>query len=86
MDHEAIIEDLISKIEEHAEENDAARVVEVKLKVGALVNIDTDDFREEFAEALVSTIADGARIDIVVSNDPDDPDAEEVILQSVQVE
>lgn len=86
MDVEAKIEELIARIEEHAEENDAIKVIEVRLRVGALADIDVDDFRDDFAEALFGTVADGARINIEVSTDRDAPDAGDIVLKSAQVE
>ena len=85
MDQESLIDGIIAKIEEFAQENDATKVVEVKLKIGALSEIDVDDFRDEFAEVLEGTIADGARIDFELSHDPDDPDAEDIVLVNVEV-
>jgi hydrogenase maturation protease len=85
MDQDAKIEELIFKIEQHVEENEAIKAVEVRLKIGALVDIDVDEFRDDFAHALFGTVADGARIDIDLAKDPNDPDAEEIILTHVEV-
>ncbi len=83
---DAKIEELISKIEEHVEENDANKAVEVRLKIGALADVDVEDFRDAFAEALIGTVADGARINIVISKNRDDADAGDIVLTNIEVD
>ncbi len=45
-----------------------------------------DHFREHFAQASKGTIADGASLEIEVSTDIGDANAQELFLQSIEVE
>jgi hydrogenase nickel incorporation protein HypA/HybF len=82
----SLIADLMRKIEALAHEHRAIRVAGVKVKLGALAHISSDHFREHFVRAARGTIAEGARLDIEVSTDQDDPHAQEILLDSVTVE
>ena len=67
-------------------EQGASRVAAVKVKIGAFAHISPEHFREHFEQATRGTIADGARLDIVLNLDPDDPSAQDILLDSVEVE
>ncbi len=82
----SLINDLMRKIAALAAEQGARRVVGVKVKLGALCHISPDHFREHFEEAAVGTVADGARLDVVMNPDPNDPHAQDILLDSVEVE
>jgi hydrogenase nickel incorporation protein HypA/HybF len=58
----------------------------VKVKLGALAHISEEHFREHFEQAAAGTPAEGARLDIDVSADESDPHAQDILLQSVDVE
>jgi len=85
--HEAsLIRDLMQKIVKLAAAEGAARVVRVDVWLGALSHLSADHFREHFAQAAGGTIAEGASLDVLVSTDIDDPDAQALLLRSVEVE
>ncbi|MFT4584703.1 MAG: hydrogenase nickel incorporation protein HypA/HybF [Gammaproteobacteria bacterium] len=85
--HEAsLIRDLINKVTVLALEEDAARVTVVKVWLGALSHMSADHFREHFDHASKDTIADGALLDIDVSTDIHDPNAQALLLRSIEVE
>lgn len=85
--HEAsLIRDLINKIDALAADEDAARVTAVRIWLGALSHMSADHFREHFVHASKDTIADGASLDIDVSTDIHDPNAQALLLHSIEVE
>jgi hydrogenase nickel incorporation protein HypA/HybF len=86
MHEHALIADLIRKIETIARENNARRVVKVKLRLGALSHMSPEHMREHFAAAAQGTLAQGAVLESEVSTDIDDPRARDIVLDSVDVE
>ncbi len=82
----SLIHDLMRKIETIAREQNAAKVVCVKVRLGALAHISADHFREHFEEESKGTIADGARLDVELLTDENDPQAQDIMLDSVEVE
>ncbi len=81
-----LLRDLLHKIEAIAEREDAERVVGVKVRIGALAHISGEHFREHFEEATVGHVAEGARLDVVELHDETDPLAQEIVLESIEVE
>ena len=77
---------LMRRIETLAETENARRVSVVSVRLGALSHMSAAHFHEHFDEVSAGSIAEGARLDIDVSDDIDDPDATEVVLRSVEVE
>jgi hydrogenase nickel incorporation protein HypA/HybF len=82
----SLMVDLIRKVESIALEQGASRVLGVKVRLGALSHISPDHLREHFAHASCGTAAEGAWLDVEVLSDATDPNAQEVILESVEVE
>lgn len=82
----SLIADLMRKVLSIAHEQNALKVTSVKVQLGALSHISSSHFRDHFANASKSTIAEMAELDIVVSNDMNSPDAQSIILKSVDVE
>ena len=85
MHEEALLRDLMRKVEAVARENGAARVVLVRLWVGALAHLSEDQLRERWALTARGTVADGARLEIEMSIDLDDPRATGFVLRSLEV-
>jgi len=81
----SLLKDVISKIESVAQESGADRVVGVRLKLGALAHISPSHLREHFEHASVGTVAEGARLDIDLLEDRQDPRAQQIVLDSVEV-
>lgn len=86
MHETALIANLLKRIEEVARENDAIKVVGVKVKLGALSEISPEHFRDHFVTESEGTIADGAELEIDISDDINDPDALSIVLEDVVVE
>lgn len=85
--HEAgLINDLIHKIEQVTQAHGAAHVLGVRVRLGALSHCSAEHFRAHFERASAGTVAQGAELTIEVSEDPDDPRAQDILLQSVDLE
>jgi len=82
----SLIHDLMRKIQTIARDQNATRVAAVKVRIGALAHISADHFREHFEEEAKGTIADGARLDVEMLTDERHPQAQDIILDSVEVE
>jgi hydrogenase nickel incorporation protein HypA/HybF len=85
--HEAsLMTNLMRRINEIAAEDDAKRVVGVSVWLGALSHMSAEHFAEHFVQASAGTIAEDARLNVSVSDDTHDPNAQEIILESVEIE
>ena len=80
------MDDLMHKIESVAHENGGVRVVGITVRLGALSHFTPEHFREHFADASRGTIAEGAEVDAVLEDDVHAPNADGVVLESVEVE
>jgi hydrogenase nickel incorporation protein HypA/HybF len=78
--------DLIRKIRAIAREQGVDRVSSVKVRFGALTHISEEHFHEHFVQAALGTPAEGARLEIDTSIDEGDPHAQDILLESVDVE
>jgi hydrogenase nickel incorporation protein HypA/HybF len=84
--HEAsLMKNLMAKIEEVAREQNASRVIGISVSLGALSHMSANHFREHFEVASRGTVAEGARMDIQVLTDLNDPHAQEILLESVEI-
>lgn len=85
--HEAsLMNDLMRQIGEIAAAESACRVVGVSIWLGALSHMSQDHFIEHFGQAAAGTIAEGADLDITVSTDTTHGNAQDVVLESIEVE
>jgi hydrogenase nickel incorporation protein HypA/HybF len=85
--HEAsVMRGLMAKLESIAREQRATRVKKVRVWLGALSHFSAEHFREHFQEASRGTFAENATVEIEVSTDIVDPCAQDVILESIDVE
>jgi hydrogenase nickel incorporation protein HypA/HybF len=85
MHETALVRDIVRQIEDLARGTNARRVAGVKVWLGALSDLSAEHFREHFAIEARDTLAADAALDIEVSQDPDDPNAQHVRLESVDV-
>ncbi len=81
----SLLNDIFGKINRVARENDADRVLGVKIRLGALSHISAGHFREHFADAAKGTIVENAKLEVVEDDDPEAPDAQEMILESIEL-
>ncbi len=77
---------LMRKIDEAARAQAAKRVVEVSVWLGALSHMTPAHFAEHFEHAASGTIAEGARLDVAVSDDVGHANAQDVLIKSLQVD
>ena len=86
MHEHALIADLLREILTTAARENARAVVGVSVWLGALSHMTPAHFAEHFADAAAGTIAEGASVAAVVSDDIHDPDAASVRLRGLEVE
>ena len=85
--HEAsLMKGLMARIDSIAEAEKARRVVAVSVWCGALSHMTAEHFGEHFRQSAAGTIAEGARLDVTLSNDISHPNAQDVLLESIEVE
>jgi hydrogenase nickel incorporation protein HypA/HybF len=85
--HEAsLMANLMRRIDEVAKAEHARRIVGVSVWVGALSHMSAEHLGEHFEQAAAGTIAEGARLDVSVSDDTRHTNAEIIVLESVEVE
>lgn len=86
MHEQALIGGLIHEIQSVATTQHARKVVGVTVTIGVRSHMSPDHFRAHFARAARGTLAEGAYVDLEVLNRADDPRAQDVILDSIEVE
>lgn len=83
MHETGIVKDLVRRLEEAALEEGATRVTGVSVWLGALSQFSPDHFREHFEDEAQGTLAEGAELHVVTSENVADPNAQHVVLESV---
>lgn len=90
MHETGLVRGLIRQIEQVAAQNAArvsgARISGVRVWLGALSHFSAAHFGEHFAIEARGGIAEGARLVIIESDDPTDPDAQHLRLESLDME
>jgi hydrogenase nickel incorporation protein HypA/HybF len=85
--HEAsLMRNLMKQVDEVARTENARRVVAVSVWLGALSHMTEEHFGEHFRRAAVGTMAEGARLEVFISEDATHANAQDVLLESVEVE
>jgi hydrogenase nickel incorporation protein HypA/HybF len=83
---QALMNDLMRKILAEADAAGAARVVGINVRLGALSHFTPGHFREHYEDASRGTIAEGASVAAEVRTDPTEPQAQGVVLASIEIE
>lgn len=84
--HEAgMIRDLLAKIEELAARESSKQITGVTVWLGALSHISAEHFREHFENETTGSIAENAKLDIEVSDDIHHPQAQAILLRSIDI-
>ena len=86
MHEQALMRDLVRKIVGVAESEGATAVTKVSVRLGALSHFTAEHFREHFRDSSRGTIAEGAIVEAVLETSTTDPNAQGVVLESVEVE
>lgn len=85
--HEAsLMRALMRKIEQLASEQQAQQVTQVHVWLGALSHMSPEHFQEHFDQVAPGTIAEGASLKVDLSEDIHDPNAQELMLRSIEVQ
>jgi hydrogenase nickel incorporation protein HypA/HybF len=86
MHETALVHDVVHRIEDLARSTGSRRVTGAKVWLGALSHLSAEHFREHFAIEARDTPAASAILEIEVSADPDDPHAQQIRLESVDLD
>lgn len=78
--------DLMRKLDELAARERGRKIVGVSVWLGALSHLSAEHFAEHFEQAAAGTCAQGAKLTVTVSDDLDDACAQQIRLESVEVE
>jgi hydrogenase nickel incorporation protein HypA/HybF len=81
-----LTEDLVRELEAIATAEGGGRVTRIEVRLGALSHFTPEHFCEHFDGAAAGTLAEGAAIDAVLATDPTAPDAQGVLLETVELE
>ncbi len=82
----SLLANLLKKIEDTAQRENASRVVSVSVKIGAMAHISGSHFREHFEHAVRGTCCEGAELNIEEDGDQNAPDAQSIVLTRIEVE
>jgi len=86
MHETSIVRDLLSKVELLGAQQNATRVLGMKLRLGALTQISPGHIREHFEQAAKGPIAENAHLELCLGADPGDPQALDVVLESLEID
>jgi hydrogenase nickel incorporation protein HypA/HybF len=86
MHEEALLRDLRRKLIEVTQGANGAPVRFVRVWVGALSHVSAESLQGRWPEVVAGTPAQGARLEVDVSSDPEDPAAQGVRLVELTVE
>ena len=82
----SLMNNLLAKIEQIANENNSTRVSKLCVTIGAFAHISEDHFREHFVEGTTGTVAENAELVVTMNDDINDLNAQEILLTSVDVQ
>ncbi len=80
-----LLRGLMKQIERIARDEKAEAVTVVRVQLGALSHISPDHFREHFEHSARGTVAEKARLEVEQLTDIHDPNAQEILLASLDV-
>jgi len=78
-----MLRDVLRKAEEVARREGPGRVTRVRLWVGARSHLAGPELEARWAHAAEGTLLSGAKVEVEVSRDPADPNAESIVLRSI---
>jgi len=82
----SLMKGLLRQVDALATEQGAIRVIGLSVWLGALTQMSARHFMVHFKEASAGTIAEHAAVQLEVSDDPWHANAQDVLLQSIEVE
>ena len=86
MHETALVKNLIQKLQTICADEGAERVVDIAVWLGALCHMSPDHFSDHFRQEAAGTCAERARLQIETSDDINHPNAQDVLLQSLELE
>jgi hydrogenase nickel incorporation protein HypA/HybF len=86
MHEAALTSDLLRRIEKIAAAEKAVRVAQVSVWLGALSHMSASHFVEHFERVAAGTVAEGAGLQVTVSDDVGHARAQDIVLESVELE
>jgi hydrogenase nickel incorporation protein HypA/HybF len=86
MHETALVRDVVGRINQLANAAGAHRVVTAKVWLGALSHLSDQHFRDHFVIAAAGSRAAEATLEIETSDDPHDPSAQNVRLESIELD
>jgi hydrogenase nickel incorporation protein HypA/HybF len=86
MHETGVIRSLISEVERVARRYGSPRVRTVRVRIGALCPLSEDHLREHFSYETRGTVAERARLVVEQGTNPTDPLAQDVVLDSIELE
>ena len=81
-DHESLG---YQSLDHESSDKGQAKVLTVSVKLGALSHITPEHFTEHFNEFAKGTVAEGATLKIIQLEDKNDPNAQDILLDSVEL-
>jgi Zn finger protein HypA/HybF involved in hydrogenase expression len=82
----SLLTDLMRKINLMAHENPGMKAVEVRIRLGARCGVSPAALKKEFKYLTRGTIAEHAQLDIESAHNQNDPWAEDIRLEAVELE
>lgn len=82
----SLMRDLMRQIEGLADRENALAITSIKLTLGALSHFSAEHFRAHFGQVSPGTRAEGAALEITISDDVHDANAQGVLIESIEVE
>jgi len=82
----ALMTNLMRQISDLAAREHARRVTRVFVRLGALSHISPAHFAEHFKHASGGSVAEGAQLEVTVSNDMQRADAQDIMIESVELD
>jgi hydrogenase nickel incorporation protein HypA/HybF len=86
MHEQALMREVIERILQLAEADNATRVSRVTVRLGALSHFTPGHFCTHFEDSAVGTIAEGASVEATLDGDITSPNAQGVVVESVVLE
>ncbi|HXY12693.1 MAG TPA: hydrogenase/urease maturation nickel metallochaperone HypA [Thermoplasmata archaeon] len=86
MHEEAMLRDVVRRAQDVARSEGGRRVTRVRLWVGARSHLGGPELTARWAHAVTGTALAGASVEVELSRDANDPNAETVMLRSLDVE
>jgi hydrogenase nickel incorporation protein HypA/HybF len=81
----SLLKDIFNKLASISRENNNAPIKKVNIQLGALSHISADHFCEHFNEFAKGSKAEFAALNVIESDNINDPHAQDIILESVEI-